>query len=533
MRRSVVAGVTAAAAVGAVAAVAARRRARDTATPAPSEGATAPPLPSSPLIPTDRSRRTADLARIGATTGAGYASMRVRGALATPERREQLQAEFELRTAEQVADALGDMKGALMKLGQMASYLDQGLPEPVRQALAELQADAPPMSFDLVESVLAEEFGRPAAATFAEVDPVPLAAASIGQVHRAVTREGRAVAVKVQYPGVDRAVRADLENTDLLFTLMAMLFPGLDPGPIVTELSERLVEELDYHNEAANQRLFASAYAGHPFIHVPEVVDELSSARVLTTELARGARFSEVVGWPDEERQLAAECLYRFAFGGIYRLHAFNGDPHPGNYLFGPGGRITFLDYGLCKRFRPSEVAVFEDMIRAIVLERDITAFRAVVERIGILRPGLEVPDEELEDYFAHFYEFVMEDRETEITPEYSSESVRRFFDLTGPHAHIMKAANLPPSMVIIQRINLGLYALFGDLRARNNWRRIAEELWPFVDRAPSTPMGERIAEWEEEVGSPDLVDLGDPPDPVLGPPDPPEPGGRAVGGRA
>jgi predicted unusual protein kinase regulating ubiquinone biosynthesis (AarF/ABC1/UbiB family) len=449
------------------------------------------------VLRTDRARRTAQLARIGATTGTGYVSMKARGALASDERRDQLRVEFELRTAEQVAATLGGMKGALMKLGQMASYLDQGLPEPVRDALAQLQSDAPPMAFELVAQVIRDELGGEPDEVFARFDRVPLAAASIGQVHRARTHDGVEVAVKVQYPGVDEAIAADLENTDLLFQLMGMLFPGLDPAPIVGELSDRLLEELDYRNEAANQQLFVDAYRGHPYIHVPEVHPELSTGRVLTTRFAPGVRFEEVQDWSDEERQLTAECLYRFAFGGIYALHAFNGDPHPGNYLFEPGGHVTFLDFGLCKRFTPDEVKVFEEMIRAIVLDHDIPAFRRVVERIGILTPGLEVDDEQLADYFTHFYEFVMDDAVAEITPEYSSESVRRFFELTGPHADIMKAANLPPSLVIIQRINLGLYALFGDLRARNNWRRIAEELWPFVDAEPSTPMGRRIAEWE------------------------------------
>ena len=456
---------------------------------------------STPVMSTARAQRTAELARIGAATGSNYVSMKARSALADDERRDQLRTEFELRTAEQVAATLGGMKGALMKLGQMASYLDQGLPEPVRDALAQLQSDAPPMAYELVAQVVREELGDLPDAVFARFDRLPLASASIGQVHRARTHDGTEVAVKVQYPGVDDAVAADLENTDLLFQLMGMLFPGLDPGPIVGELRDRLLEELDYRNEAANQQLFVDAYRGHPFVHVPEVRHDLSTGRVLTTEFAEGVRFEEVLDWPDEERQLTAECLYRFAFGGIYALHAFNGDPHPGNYLFRPGGRVTFLDYGLCKRFSPDEVQVFEDMIRAIVLDHDIAAFRRVVERIGILDPGLEVDDEELAEYFTHFYEFVMEDREQEITPEYSSESVRRFFDLTGPHAEIMKAANLPPSMVIIQRINLGLYALFGELGARNNWRRIAEELWPFVAAAPSTPMGRTIAEWAATRG--------------------------------
>ena len=445
----------------------------------------------------DQLRRTATMARMGARTGTSYVSMRARSALADEERRKELADEFQLRSAEQVAEMLGGMKGALMKLGQMASYLDQGLPEPVREALAELQQNAPPMAPELVEEVVRAELGGPPEQVFAEWDPVPLAAASIGQVHRAVTWDGAAVAVKVQYPGVDRAVAADLENTDLLFNLMGMLFPGMDPGPIVAELRERLVEELDYRIEADHQRVFAEHYRDHPFIHVPAVHDELSTARVLTSELVQGAPFSEVVDWSDEERQLAAECLYRFAFGGIYQLHAFNGDPHPGNYLFHPGGRITFLDVGLCKRFTPDEVRDFEDMIQAMVLDRDVPRFRKVIERIGLLSPELEVSDDELVAYFGHFYEFVMEPEVMEITPEWSSDSVRRFFDLTGPHAEIMKAANLPPSMVIVQRINMGLFALFGDLRARNNWRAIAEEIWTFTEGPPSTPMGEAIAEWE------------------------------------
>ncbi len=293
----------------------------------------------------------------------------------------ELEAEFELRTAEQVAETLGHMKGALMKLGQMASYLDQGLPEPVREVLAQLQSDAPPMAPELVATMVRAELGDLPERIFSQWDPHPIAAASIGQVHRAVTDGGIDVAVKVQYPGVDEAITADLQNTDLLFSILGVLFPGMDPGPIVEELSQRVEEELDYRAEASHQRHFAAAYRDHPYIHVPEVLDDLSSSRVLTTELATGASFAEVVEWPEEERQLAAETIYRFAFGSIYGLHAFNGDPHPGNYLFRPGGQVTFLDFGLCKRFTPEEVRIFEDMIRSIVLEHDIAALSPGVER--------------------------------------------------------------------------------------------------------------------------------------------------------
>ncbi len=445
----------------------------------------------------DRASRSAELAKLSTKASAGYVGFAAKSRFADEARKAELRSEFELRTAEQVAEALGHMKGAVMKLGQMASYLDQGLPEPVRETLAQLQTDAPPMSAELAEDMVRQELGAPPQELFAEWEPSPMAAASIGQVHRAVTHDGREVAVKVQYPGVEEAIRADLDNSDLLFGMMGMLFPGLDPKPIVAELRERLLEELDYTIEATNQRLFAEQYRGHPTIHVPEVLPELSSARVLTTELAHGATWSELLGWSQEERNLAAETIYRFAFGGIYRFGAFNGDPHPGNYLFRPGGHVTFLDYGLCKIFTPDEVGLFEGLITSLVIDDDVEAFIRQTEEIGFVKGAERFGKDALIEYFRHFYEFVMTDEVRTITPEYASESIRRFFDLTGPHADIIRSANLPPSMVIIQRINLGLFALLGELRATANWRRIAEEIWPFADGAPSTPMGEAIAEWE------------------------------------
>jgi predicted unusual protein kinase regulating ubiquinone biosynthesis (AarF/ABC1/UbiB family) len=452
--------------------------------------------PRGPVHHASSAARNVALARVGTRAGAGFAVHRARRTFASAERREALDTAFELRTAEQVAEALGNMKGALMKLGQMASYLDQGMPEHVRGALAELQRDAPPMHPELAAGVVVEELGGRPEAVFATWDPVPIAAASIGQVHRAITHDGRAVAVKVQYPGVGEAMGSDLANVGLLFAGIGQLFPGFDHGPVVAELRERLVEELDYRLEAKNQALFAAHYEDHPFIHVPRVLDELSTGRVLTTELAEGVGWEEVLTWDRTERDLAAETLYRFAFGSLYRIHAFNGDPHPGNYVFRPGGQVSFLDYGLVKHFTDDELAPFEEMIDAMVLHPDLARFRAIVERVGLLAPGQPFSDEEVGEYFGHFYEFVFEEGELEITPEYASETVRRYFDQRGPFQAIMRAANLPGSMVIIQRINLGLYALFGDLRARADWRRLAEEIWPWVGGPPATPMGEEIARW-------------------------------------
>ena len=388
--------------------------------------------------------RNAQLASVGARSGASYAVHRARLATAPAAQREALQTAYQLRSATQVADALGNMKGALMKIGQMASYLDDGLPEPVRDALASLQQDAPPMSAELTAQVVRAELGDDPSVVFAEWDPDPIAAASIGQVHRAVTHSGIAVAVKVQYPGVDDAIRADLVNTDLLFRVLGTMFPGLDPGPLVEELRERLTEELDYRNEAENQRFFADAFADHPFISIPRVIDEHSTERVLTTELATGARFDEVEGWSQAERNLAAEAIYRFVFRSIYQLHAFNGDPHPGNYLFRPGGQVTFLDFGLVKRYRPEDVKLFESLIRTFVVERDVVSFRRLTEDANVLRRDPSLSDADVAGYFGHFYELVMEDRAFTVDPAYSSETVRMYFDANGQYAHVARAVERP-----------------------------------------------------------------------------------------
>jgi len=351
------------------------------------------------------------------------------------------------------------------------------------------------MSAELAAGVIERELGAPPDITFAEWDPVPLASASIGQVHRAITHDDQTVAVKVQYPGVDRAIEADLEAAGLVFGAAGLAFPGFEPGPLVEEIRARVVEELDYEMEARNQQLFADSYRDHPFIHVPDVLTGLSTARVLTTDLAQGVRFDAMTKWDQAQRDLAAEAIYRFVFRSLYRLRAFNGDPHPGNYLFQPDGRVTFLDFGLVKHFTEPEIGVFGDMIRAMVLEGDTARYRRIIEQIGLLKPGAPVSDRQVHEYFSHFYEFVMHDEVVTITPQWSTDAVSRF-DPSGPYGPVIKAANLPASFVIIQRINLGLMAILGDLHATGNFRRIAEELWPWVDGPPASPMGEAEAAW-------------------------------------
>jgi len=449
--------------------------------------------PNTPVGSIGRAARSLALAGSGARVGALTASSRARQVFADAARREELRTELQLRSAADVAATLGNLKGALMKLGQMASYLDEGLPEPLRAALAQLQADAPPMSAELAAEVVAAELGAPPERVFAEWDPVPIAAASIGQVHRAMTHDGHAVAVKVQYPGVAEAITADLGTAGVLFGSLRHVFPGFDPAPLVAELRLRLVEELDYRLEAANQQSFVDAYAGHPSIGIPAVHHALSTGRVLTTELVVGARFDEVRGWSSDQRNLAAETIFRFVFRGLYRLGMFNADPHPGNYLFHGDGQVTFLDFGLVRHFDHDELDVFAGMIRPMVIDHDPAAFRKAVERAGLLRPDAPVSDIDIINYFETFYEQVRHDEPFTFTPGYSSANVRRTFDPSSPLAPYV---TVPASFVFIQRITLGLFAVLGNLHATANWRRIADELWPFVGGPPSTPMGEAEAAW-------------------------------------
>ncbi|NNE96832.1 MAG: AarF/ABC1/UbiB kinase family protein [Acidimicrobiales bacterium] len=445
--------------------------------------------------------RNLRLAKLGVKGGGRYAKYRARRIFADAARSEELDTEFQLRTADDVAAELGHMKGAMMKIGQMASYIDTGLPDTVRTSLASLQHDAPPMSAELAAQMIEAELGKRPEQVFAHWDPVPLASASIGQVHRAITRDDRAVAVKVQYPGVADAMASDLQNADWIFSGMTAMFPGLEKGPIIDELKSRLIEELDYTLEASRQRRFHEAYHGHPYIKIPAVLDEHSTGRVLTTELAEGVRFPEVTTWSQDERNLAAETLFRFSFGAIYREHMFNGDPHPGNYLFQPGGRVTFLDFGLVKEFEPHETKLFEDLIGHMVLEHDSAAFRRLIEDAGLLSPDAPHSDAEVIEYFSFYYRYVMEDRPVAIDADYAADGVAMLFDMNSEHGSLMKLLNVPPSFVVLQRITLGLMGLFAQLDAKMNWRRIAEELWPFVDATPSTPMGEEIRRWQIETG--------------------------------
>src|ERR1022692_3001254 len=425
--------------------------------------------------------------------GLRYAGSAPRLFTAAGENRQRLRNDLALQTAEDDATTLGAMKGVLMKIGQMASYIDDGHWPAVRGTLSRLQDSVPPMSPELAAQVVTQELGMAPERAFVRWDPEPIAAASIGQVHRAITHDARAVAVKVQYPGIAETIAADLDNVALLRRMLRITAPSQDVDGLIAELRQRVLEELDYRREADNQRLMAQYYDGHPTIIVPKVVSELSTRRMVTSDLADGARFAELAQWSQQERDLAAETIYRFVFRSLYEVHAFNGDPHPGNYLFHGGGRVTFLDFGLVKHFTPAELQPLMHMARDLCVRQDPEAFRRSMEEAGFLRPGAPLSTETLVEHMAVFYDTIREPGRLTMTGDYASAVVRRFFDVRSPVAEYV---SVPRSYVILQRINLGLFAVLGELSATADWRRIAEEIWPFVQAPPSTPMGEAEAAW-------------------------------------
>ena len=431
--------------------------------------------------------------RLVARGGVRYAGSAPRLFAAAGQARQQLREDLALQTAEDVAATLGAMKGVMMKIGQMASYVDDGLSPAVRRTLARLQDSVPPMSPQLAASVVAEELGAPPEQVFARWDPRPIAAASIGQVHRAVTLDGRPVAVKVQYPGIAETIAADLRNVALLRRMLRITAPAQDVDALLTELRDRVLEELDYRREAASQQHMAAYYDGHPTICVPRIISELSTRRVITSELSGGARFAELAGWSQRERDLAAETIYRFVFRSLYQARAFNGDPHPGNYLFHGGGRVTFLDFGLVRHFTQAELQPLLQMARNVCVEHDDEAFRRSLEDAGFLRPGAPVSTKAITGHLAVFYDTIREPGPLTITGDYASSVVRRFFDLRSPLAGYI---SVPQPYVLLQRINVGLFAVLGELTATADWRAIAEEIWPFTHGPAATPMGQAEAAW-------------------------------------
>jgi predicted unusual protein kinase regulating ubiquinone biosynthesis (AarF/ABC1/UbiB family) len=456
-------------------------------------------------IPKGRIRRSAKLGSVVGVQGARYAGTKAANVGRSDEQSKERLEQRHLETAMKMVGALGQMKGAAMKLGQFASFIDtEFIPEEYREIyqeqLAKLRTDAPSMPWEKVEQVLAEEYdGEPLSEYFAEFEQEAFAAASIGQVHRADLLDGRRVAVKIQYPGIAEALDADLRNAGTIVKLAKVLAPGLDAKAIAEEIRERVMEELDYEYEAQNQRSFARAYREHPFIYVPEVVTRLSRRRVLVTEFVEGIGFEEIKQLPHEERSRFGEIVYRGSFGSIYHLQHFNADPHPGNYLLMPDGRVAFLDFGMTKKLDREQILLEQRAFDA-ASRNDPEAFRQALHDLGFIKKPSKLDAERLLEHMRDVGGwFVMEDRELEITPRIVMKIIESTNDPRSEYFDLMRRESLPAEELMGRRMEIGVVAVLGQLRAKRNWHRIARE-WVYAD-PPATELGELEWDYFEERG--------------------------------
>ncbi|MEX2393381.1 MAG: AarF/ABC1/UbiB kinase family protein [Actinomycetota bacterium] len=438
-------------------------------------------------IPTDAGDRRTQLSRLGTSAWLRIRLARLRGRLMNEEQRKQVVQDAVVRTAADALEVVGNMKGAMMKLAQFASF-QPGLPEGARDKLKELQAGAPPMTDELAATCIERELGGAPDEVYATFEPSPIAAASIGQVHRATTRDGRDVAVKIQYPGVDEAIRSDLTNAaSFIKTMQAAMSDDADISDHLAEVAGRVGEELDYRLEAKNQAWFASRYAGHPFVTVPRVIDDLTTSRVLTSEFVRGRSFYDVLDLPQAQRDAFGEIIFRFAFTSVFSDGIFSGDPHPGNYLFCDDGRVCFLDFGLVKQTTPDERLLLRGPMEAMV-NGDRAGLRASLEGLGVLRDGAEVDVDTLWRFFGRVLGPVDEDKRHACSLEADHE--RWDDDERDRFRTLRNSLDFPAAVIFFMRYRRGTWAVLAHLGAEANWHRIMREIL-FGDE-PTTEIGRR-----------------------------------------
>jgi predicted unusual protein kinase regulating ubiquinone biosynthesis (AarF/ABC1/UbiB family) len=391
-----------------------------------------------------------------------------------------------LRTAEDVAQVMGNMKGVTMKVGQILSLMGGAIPEGFADRLSTLQASAPPMAPELMRQVFVEDFGQPPEKAFRRFEEQPFAAASIGQVHRAQLEDGTPIAVKVQYPGVAEAIGSDLANLSTLFGMVGIAARGLDPGPMVEDLRRGIAAELNYRLEAESQSRFYELFQDHPFIRIPRIYPELGSGRVLVQEFIRGRPFAAARGMSAAQRNRYAEIIFRFTFGCVHRHGLFQSDPHAGNYLLLDDGTVAFLDFGCITEFEPLLQVGINELIAGVLTE-DLPRWRRALEAIGYVPAGVQLKNEELWEQMRVYYTFILEDNVT-FTPDIAAAMIRQNLQLTGETGRINRQLNIPQGVVFTQRITFGFTGLMASIQAVGPWRSITEEY--VLGRVPATELG-------------------------------------------
>ncbi|MFL5861808.1 MAG: ABC1 kinase family protein [Solirubrobacteraceae bacterium] len=461
------------------------------------------PLPEAGKLPAGRLARTARVGGLVTGQSLRWAGMRTANRVRTPEGAAAARSERTAALVAQLVDQLGQMRGAAMKVGQMISMVEfDGLPEAERdelqRRLAALRDDIPPVPFSELEKLMRREFGGSLHRVFADFDERAFAAASIGQVHRATTVDGDEVAVKIQYPGVAEAVETDLRNAMLLLPLVKRLAPGLDARALAAEMRERIGEELDYELEAQNQRRIERRMRGHPFVRVPRIHTDLSTRRVLVSEYVEGERYEAVRRADEARRDRYGEIVFRFFFGLLYRDRIALGDPHPGNYLLCPDGRVCFLDFGLLRDVDAARVAA-ERAIALAVRDRDPGALKSALVAGGYLPPGRA--DAVDADFALRLMRMATRWYAVPGQRRFSSENGGRGRDRERPDGEQRAAVRgqvnqftLPPESVLIRRMHGIVAVVLEQLRAGADWGAIAAEY--LHSGPPATDLGHAEADF-------------------------------------
>jgi predicted unusual protein kinase regulating ubiquinone biosynthesis (AarF/ABC1/UbiB family) len=388
--------------------------------------------------------------------------------------------ELQARTAEQLFRVLGELKGGAMKFGQALSVFEAALPEelagPYRAALTKLQEAAPPMPPGTVHRVLATNLGADWQRHFTTFEDKPSAAASIGQVHRAVWTDGREVAVKLQYPGAGPALLSDLNQIARLARLFAVVNPGLDVKPLIAELKARVAEELDYALEATSQSAFAAAYDGDPDILVPHVVHE--SGNVLVTEWVDGTPLSRIISSGTQEQRDRAGLLFvRFLFSGPARAGLLHADPHPGNYRLLDDGRLAVLDYGAVNRLPDGLPTPIGPLVR-LALEGRADDVLAGLRAEGFVRPEFDVDAQAVLDYVTPMLGPIRAET-FHFSRSWLRREAARVADPRSPANALGRQLNLPPTYLLIHRVTLGGIGVLCQLGADAPFRAEMEKWLP------------------------------------------------------
>jgi predicted unusual protein kinase regulating ubiquinone biosynthesis (AarF/ABC1/UbiB family) len=456
------------------------------------------------VVPTGWLERGAKLAGQTGRSAARFVGTRAR-AFAAPERAQEFLDGFHQQTAKQLVEMLGEMKGAAMKVGQLASFYEFAAPSEYlatyKDALTMLQNSAPPMDPEASRRVIKEEFGVGPDELFAKFDDEAVAAASIGQVHRATLHTGEEVAVKVQYPGVDAAVRSDLKNVSAMTKISVAIAPNIDPKEVANEVKDRVLEELDYRREASNQARFAELFKGHPFIVVPKVYPDFCRTRVITQEYINGTPFTEAFDWPDQKKKDdLGEILWRFFFGSMNRFLLFSADPHPGNYLLLPKGKVAFLDFGLVRALDPGTLRFFVEMGEALVND-DQEEGRSALEGMGVLNrrtPEVDAVWEHMKMINAP----ILRDEPFTFSTEGVQSIAAAGFDPRSKAFQTLRKVGVPGVLITFNRMSFGVASLLARLGVTGNWQALARELW--YGEESQTALGKKEQAWLKKA-HPDL----------------------------